>query len=149
MLTPPPWGGAGPSPLPLASLRPSRPAHHGALCSPQHASLLEPASPDGDEGGGPRRRRPSFPGGATPYDLYVKAVEDDLLGPLRNDARITEDILQQVKKVYLSLPADIQARVLLTAIQHPSAKPDASPSEQAQHPTALRNRCCVQTARWW
>ena len=31
----------------------------------------------------------------------------------------------QVKKVFLALPAEIQARVLLTAIRHPAARPSA------------------------
>jgi hypothetical protein len=56
----------------------------------------------------------------TPYQLYVKALDKNLVAPLATDARINEDLLNQVKSVFLALPADIQARVLLTAIRHPS-----------------------------
>jgi hypothetical protein len=45
-----------------------------------------------------------------------------LLGPLRRDAQIPEEILLQVKQVFLALPSRIQARILLTAIQHPAAR---------------------------
>lgn len=68
----------------------------------------------------------------TPYELYVKAIEEDLLGPLRRDARITEDILTQVKKVFLALPSRLQARILLRAIQHPVARGNVTPEQQAQ-----------------
>jgi len=60
-------------------------------------------------------------GGFRPYDLYVRAIDNDLIGPLRRDARISEDILQEVKTIFLAVPGDIQARVLLTAILHPVA----------------------------
>lgn len=33
---------------------------------------------------------------ATPHELFVHAVEHDLLGPLRRDARITKSVLEQV-----------------------------------------------------
>jgi hypothetical protein len=56
----------------------------------------------------------------TPYQLYVKALDKNLVAPLATDARIGADLLHQVKEVFLALPADIQARVLLTAIRHPS-----------------------------
>lgn len=52
-----------------------------------------------------------------------RAIEADLLGPLRRDAQIPEEILLQVKQVFLALPSRIQARILLTAIQHPAARP--------------------------
>ena len=35
-------------------------------------------------------------GTATPYQLYIAAVDRDLLGPLRYDARISPVILDQV-----------------------------------------------------
>mmetsp|Transcript_7168 Transcript_7168/g.11403 ORF Transcript_7168/g.11403 Transcript_7168/m.11403 type:complete len:899 (-) Transcript_7168:840-3536(-) len=74
-------------------------------------------------------------GGIKPYDLYVRAIEDDLIGPLRRDARITEDILHEVKNIFLAMPDDSQARVLLTAVRHPlNSMPieDASPDAQAE-----------------
>jgi len=74
-------------------------------------------------------------GGVRPYDLYVRAIEDDLIGPLRRDARITEDILKEVKHIFLAMPADLQTRVLLTALRHPLAQiplDEASPEAQAE-----------------
>lgn len=53
-------------------------------------------------------------------DRYVNAIDAELIAPLGRDARVTEDILDEVKSVFLALPADIQARILLTAIQHPT-----------------------------
>lgn len=38
-----------------------------------------------------------------------------------NFGRITEDILDEVKNIFLAVPATVQARVLLTGIQHPAA----------------------------
>jgi len=68
--------------------------------------------------------------GPRPYQLYQKAIETDLLGPLRRDAQIPEEILLQVKQIFLALPSRIQARILLTAVQHPAARTSwASPSE--------------------
>jgi hypothetical protein len=46
----------------------------------------------------------------------VDAVQRDLLAPLRADARISEAILAEARIIFLSLPARIQARILLTAI---------------------------------
>ena len=112
-------------------------------------------------------RPPRSPGGPgpqlTPYQLYVRAIDEDLLTHLQTSANIPQDILQQVrapcsvpcallsrdrkdiyslicfslpipwatpwalgmssqvKNVYLALPPYIQARVLLTALNHPSA----------------------------
>ena len=60
--------------------------------------------------------------GPRPYQLYQRAIDTDLLGPLRRDAQIPEDILTQVKNIFLALPAPIQARILLTAVQHPAAR---------------------------
>ena len=60
--------------------------------------------------------------GPRPYQLYQRAIDTDLLGPLRRDAQISEDVLTQVKGIYLALPAPIQARILLTAVQHPAAR---------------------------
>jgi len=57
-----------------------------------------------------------------PWQLYVRAIEDDLLGPLARDARVTPDILFQVKAVFLALPSEIQARILLRALRHPLAR---------------------------
>ena len=54
--------------------------------------------------------------------VSCRAIEADLLGPLRRDAQIPEEILVQVKQVFLALPSRIQARILLTAIQHPAAR---------------------------
>ena len=34
--------------------------------------------------------------GVRPYDMYVKAIDTELVNPLRRDARITEDMLTQV-----------------------------------------------------
>ncbi len=45
-------------------------------------------------------------------------IDRNLLAPLRQDARISEHILLQVRKIFLALPANIQARVLLTGIRH-------------------------------
>lgn len=68
----------------------------------------------------------------TPYEAYVRAIDKDLLGPLRRDARVTEDILDQVKQIFLAAPPAIQARILLTALRHPYAKKsDVTPQEQA------------------
>ena len=71
-------------------------------------------------------------GGVRPYDLYVKAIQEDLLGPLRRDARITDDILTQVEHIFLKLPSDLQARILLCALAHPDAHGDGTPEQQAQ-----------------
>ena len=83
-------------------------------------------------------------------DPRWKAVRVDLLGPLQRDARINDDICEQVRAVYFKLPSNIQvhshtepglrpepsprpeARILLTAIQHPHAKTNATAFEQAQ-----------------
>jgi hypothetical protein len=61
-------------------------------------------------------------GVVSPHQLYKEAVERDLLGPLRRDPRIGEQIIRQVKQVYLALPPNIQARVLLTAMRHPALR---------------------------
>lgn len=67
-----------------------------------------------------------------PFAMYVKAIDQDLLGPLRRDARITEDILDQVKEIFLAAPGDIQARILLTALRHPFVRQETvSQDEQA------------------
>ncbi|GBG26888.1 Hypothetical Protein FCC1311_031102 [Hondaea fermentalgiana] len=74
-------------------------------------------------------------GGVSPYDLYVRAIENDLIGPLRRDARITEDMLKEVKHIFLAMPGDLQTRVLLTALRHPLARiplDEASPEAQAE-----------------
>jgi len=74
-------------------------------------------------------------GGVRPYDLYVRAIDEDLIGPLRRDARITEDILTEVKSIFLAMPPALQTRVLLTAVRHPIASADpatASPDAQAE-----------------
>ena len=54
----------------------------------------------------------------TALDMYVRVIDYNLLAPLRQDARISEDILSQVRQIFLALPAGIQARVLLTGIRH-------------------------------
>ena len=36
--------------------------------------------------------------GVRPYDMYVKAIDTELVNPLRRDARITEDMLTQVRR---------------------------------------------------
>ena len=43
------------------------------------------------------KQLPSLPTvhGELPYDMYVKTVETDLLGPLRRDARITPAIIDE------------------------------------------------------
>ena len=66
-----------------------------------------------------------------PIELYKRALEADLLGPLRRDAQIPEEILTQVKLVFLALPAAIQARILLTAVQHPSARISQTEQQEA------------------
>lgn len=71
-------------------------------------------------------------GPETPYELYVQAVNRDLLGPLRQDARISESIIEQVKLVFLAFPAHIQSRVLLTALRHPNAATATATSATAQ-----------------
>jgi hypothetical protein len=48
--------------------------------------------------------------GTNPLDLYRKAVKEDLLGPLQRDARISDDICNQVRAVYFQLPSNIQVR---------------------------------------
>ncbi len=48
----------------------------------------------------------------------MRVIDHNLLAPLRQDARISETILLQVRKIFLALPANIQARVLLTGIRH-------------------------------
>ena len=64
--------------------------------------------------------------------MYIRAIEDDLLGPLARDARVTSDILSQVKAVFLALPSEIQARILLRALRHPLARsPNVTADEQA------------------
>lgn len=64
----------------------------------------------------------SCPHTASFPNVNCRAIEADLLGPLRRDAQIPEEILLQVKQVFLALPSRIQARILLTAIQHPAAR---------------------------
>ena len=54
----------------------------------------------------------------TALDTYVRVIDQNLIGPLRVDARISDDILSQVRQIFLALPAGIQARVLLTGIRH-------------------------------
>ena len=56
----------------------------------------------------------------SPRCRYVRAIDAELIAPLGRDARVTTDILDEVKTIFLALPADIQARILLTAIQHPT-----------------------------
>lgn len=58
--------------------------------------------------------------GVSPYELYVRGIESNLIRPLKKDARITNDILQEVKSIFLALPPDIQGRILLTGIVNPS-----------------------------
>jgi hypothetical protein len=67
------------------------------------------------------------------YDLYVRTIDQDLIRPLGRDARINENILDQVRRVFLALPSHIQARVLLTAMDHTSSvgQSDMNPEEQA------------------
>jgi len=67
-----------------------------------------------------------------PYELYQRAIDVDLLGPLRRDAKISAGVLEQVKHVFLALPPFIQGRILLTAIEHPFSKGDATSDEQAE-----------------
>jgi hypothetical protein len=67
----------------------------------------------------------------SPHQLYVKSIDNDLLGPLRRDAKIPQHALNQVKTVFLGLPSELQARILLTAIRHPSARGAVSPTMQA------------------
>ena len=50
--------------------------------------------------------------GLTPYDLYVRAINEDLLGPMRTDGNISESVLGEVKLVFLALPADIQVSLI-------------------------------------
>lgn len=61
-------------------------------------------------------------GDFNPQKLYEKAIEEGLISSLRKDARISEDILDEVRTIFLALPPDVQARVLLTAVTHPSSK---------------------------
>jgi hypothetical protein len=67
----------------------------------------------------------------SPHQLYVNSIDNDLLGPLRRDAKIPRRALKHVKTVFLGLPSEIQARVLLTAIRHPSSRGTVSPKMQA------------------
>jgi hypothetical protein len=67
-----------------------------------------------------------------PMELYVHALDSDLLGPLRRDANIPASVLSQVKAVFLALPPHIQARILLAAIEHPHAQGDATPEQKAE-----------------
>jgi hypothetical protein len=80
-----------------------------------------------------------------PYELYVRAIEDDLIGPLARDARVTEDILVQVKAVFLALPSEIQARVLLRALRHPLAKVQFEAAAAAEVIRGLTPRCRPKT----
>ena len=86
---------------------------------------------------------------STPYELYTHAIDHDLLGPLRRDARIPEQVLQQVKCVFLALPADLQARVLLTAVRHPAARPDADADSQAEIVRDLLSAGGVVAVKRW
>lgn len=61
-------------------------------------------------------------GGLKPLELYEKAIDEALIGSLRQDARITDDILGEVKGIFLALPPHVQSRVLLRAIKHPTAR---------------------------
>ena len=65
------------------------------------------------------------------YDLYVRAIDEKLISPLGRDARINVNILNQVRRVYLALPSHIQARVLLTAMEHSQSESEMNPEEQA------------------
>jgi predicted unusual protein kinase regulating ubiquinone biosynthesis (AarF/ABC1/UbiB family) len=65
-----------------------------------------------------------------PYELYQRAIDVDLLGPLRRDAKISKSVLEQVKYVFLALPPFIQGRILLTAIEHPYANNISPTSDQ-------------------
>lgn len=66
-----------------------------------------------------------------PYRAYVRAIDRDLLDPLRKDANITEDILSEVKNIFLAAPPELQARILLCAMRHPHVTKQAE-SEEAQ-----------------
>ena len=63
-------------------------------------------------------------GNTSPYHVYVGAIDEALLAPLRADKRINERILVQASQVFFALPSEHQARLLLTAILHPDV-PDA------------------------
>ena len=54
-----------------------------------------------------------------------------MISPLGRDARINVNILNQVRRVYLALPSHIQARVLLTAMEHSQSESEMNPEEQA------------------
>eukprot|EP00924_Labyrinthula_sp_SR-Ha-C_P002829 augustus_masked-scaffold_13-processed-gene-8.22-mRNA-1 protein AED:0.02 eAED:0.08 QI:0/-1/0/1/-1/1/1/0/834 len=51
-----------------------------------------------------------------PKKIYEIAVEEGLINSLRSDARIDEEILSEVKQIYMALPSNVQSRVLLKAV---------------------------------
>lgn len=51
--------------------------------------------------------------------MFIRDAAPEML--ILNFGRITEDILDEVKNIFLAVPATVQARVLLTGIQHPAA----------------------------
>jgi hypothetical protein len=65
-------------------------------------------------------------------------VQRDLLAPLRADARISEAILDEARLIFLSLPARIQARILLTAMlsTHPKTAKLMDAGHSVGHVTA-------------
>lgn len=77
--------------------------------------------------------------GTRPYDLYVSALDKHLIAPLASDARISKDLLGEVKAVFLALPSDIQARVLLTAIVHPATQPVQTEESLPDRATLVRD----------
>jgi len=52
------------------------------------------------------------------FKAYEKIIDENLIEPLKNDARISIDVLQQVKQVFLALPPKIQSRVLLVGFNN-------------------------------
>jgi hypothetical protein len=74
-----------------------------------------------------------------------EALDSTLLRPLREDARIPSEVLATVRQVFLALPADLQARVLLTALPratHLSALMD-NPSARRPNDTNAPELCAT------
>ena len=59
----------------------------------------------------------------TPHELFVHAVEYDLLEPLRRDARISPSVLDQVAPLHTATSPRTHTPALTFSLNHPSRSP--------------------------